>query len=51
MVADIFEEFEPPSKYFLSTPPDLRKDMFSGVYTNFSSFVALEHKFGLVYRL
>ena len=25
--------------------------MFSGVYTNFSSFVALEHKFGLVYRL
>ena len=25
-----------------------RKDTFSGVYTNFSSFVALEHKFGLV---
>ena len=24
---------------------------FSGVYTNFSSFVALEHKFGLVYAL
>ena len=24
-----------------------RKDTFSGVYTNFSSFVALEHKFGL----
>ena len=28
-----------------------RKDTFSGVYTNFSSFVALEHKFGLVYTL
>ena len=26
-----------------------RKDTFSGVYTNFSSFVALKHKFGLVY--
>ena len=26
----------------------LRKDTFSGVYTNFSSFVALKHKFGLV---
>ena len=26
-----------------------RKDTFAGVYTNFSSFVALEHKFGLVY--
>ena len=23
-----------------------REDTFSGVYTNFSSFVALEHKFG-----
>ena len=29
----------------------LRKDTFSGIYTNFSSFVALEHKFGLVYTL
>ena len=29
----------------------LRKDTFSGVYTNFSSFVALKHKFGLVYTL
>ena len=28
-----------------------RKDTFNGVYTNFSSFVALEHKFGLVYTL
>ena len=28
-----------------------RKDTFSGVYTNFSSFVALEHKFALVYTL
>ena len=28
-----------------------RKDTFSGIYTNFSSFVALEHKFGLVYTL
>ena len=28
-----------------------RNDTFSGVYTNFSSFVALEHKFGLVYTL
>ena len=25
--------------------------MFSGVYTNFSSFVALEHKFGIMYTL
>ena len=25
------------------------KDVFSGVYTNFSSFVALEHKFGIMY--
>ena len=29
----------------------LWKDMFSGVYTNFSSFVALEHKFGIMYTL
>ena len=28
-----------------------RKDTFSGVYTNFSSFVALKHKFGLVHTL
>ena len=28
-----------------------RKDTFSGVYTNFSSFVALEHKFDLMYTL
>ena len=28
-----------------------RKDTFSGVHTNFSSFVALKHKFGLVYTL
>ena len=28
-----------------------RNDTFSGIYTNFSSFVALEHKFGLVYTL
>ena len=26
-----------------------RKDTFSGVYTNFSSFVALEYKFAIVY--
>ena len=28
-----------------------RKGAFSGVYTNLSSFVALKHKFGLVYTL
>ena len=28
-----------------------RKDTFSGVFISFSSFVALEHKFGLVYTL
>ena len=28
-----------------------RKDTFSGLYTNCSSFVALEYKFGLVYTL
>ena len=28
-----------------------RKDTFSGVYTNFSSFVALKHKFGFVHTL
>ena len=28
-----------------------RKETFTGVYTNFSSFIELEHKFGLVYRL
>ena len=28
-----------------------RKDTFSGVYINFSSFVALEYKFGLVHTL
>ena len=28
-----------------------RKDTFSGVYTDFSSFVALEHKFDLAYKL
>ena len=28
-----------------------RKDTFSGVCTSFSSFIALEHKFGLVYTL
>ena len=28
-----------------------RKDTFSGVYTNFRSFVALEHKFGSMYTL
>ena len=26
-----------------------RKETFAGVYTNFSSFIPLEHKFGLVY--
>ena len=29
----------------------LRKDTLSCVYTNFSSFVALKHKFGLVHTL
>ena len=29
----------------------LRKDTFSGVYTNFSRFVALKHKFGLVHTI
>ena len=28
-----------------------RKETFTGVYTNFSSFIPLEHKFGLVYTL
>ena len=28
-----------------------RKDTFSGVYTNFGSFVALKHKFDLVHTL
>ena len=28
-----------------------RKDKFSGVYTNFSSFAALEHKFGLMHTI
>ena len=28
-----------------------RKDIFSVVCTNLSSFVAIEHKFGLVYKL
>ena len=28
-----------------------RKDMCSGIYTNFSSFVAPGHKFGFVYTL
>ena len=34
-----------------STTSVFRKDTFSGVCTNFSSFVALKHKFGLVYTL
>ena len=28
-----------------------RKETFTGIYTNFSSFIPLEHKFGLVYTL
>ena len=28
-----------------------RKETFTGVYTNFSSFIPLQHKFGLVYTL
>ena len=28
-----------------------RKETYTGVYTNFSSFIPLEHKFGLVYPL
>ena len=28
-----------------------RKETFTGVYTNFSSFISLEHKFGLVCTL
>ena len=28
-----------------------RKETFTGVYSNFSSFIPLEHKFGLVYTL
>ena len=31
------------------TTSAFRKDTFTGVSTNFSSFVAFEHKFGLVY--
>ena len=27
-----------------------RKETFAGVYTNFSSFITLKHKFGLVYN-
>ena len=30
---------------------DYRKETFTGVYTTFSSFIPLEHKFGLVYTL
>ena len=29
----------------------INKVAFSGAYTNFSSFVALKHKFGFVYTL
>ena len=32
-------------------PNVYRKETFTGVYTNFSSFIPLEHKFGLVYTL
>ena len=28
-----------------------KKETFAGVYTNFSSFIPLRHKFGLVYSL
>ena len=28
-----------------------RKETFTGVYTNFSSFIPIEHKLGLVYTL
>ena len=28
-----------------------RKETYTGVYTNFCSFIKLEHKFGLVYTL
>ena len=28
-----------------------RKETFTGVYFNFSSFIPLKHKFGLVYAL
>ena len=28
-----------------------RKETFTGVYTNISSFIPVEHKFGLIYRL
>ena len=28
-----------------------RKETFTGVYTNVSSFIPLEHKFGMVYTL
>ena len=28
-----------------------RKEPFTGVYTNFSSFIPLEYKFGLAYTL
>ena len=32
-------------------PNVYRKETFTGIYTNFSSFIPLEHKFGLVYTL
>ena len=28
-----------------------RKETLNGVYTNFSNFISLEHKFGLIYTL
>ena len=58
-IDDIFVLFEKPEQVFhdvkicrekdKSTASVFRKGTFSGVYTNFSSFVALKHKFGLVH--
>ena len=57
----LFESEKDNSFFFLDAKICTEKDKFttsvfrkvtlSGVYTNFSSFVTLEHKFGLVYTL
>ena len=57
----LFESEKDNSFFFLDVKICTEKDKFttsvfrkvtlSGVYTNFSSFVTLEHKFGLVYTL
>ena len=41
MVADIFEEFEPPSKYFLAT--FLYKNAFHLLFSNKNASLKVEH--------